>query len=460
MDDQDITEDIERDAHYRPERCFKSAAGRDLLTEVCKQLQNYERYKGRRQRARRPRDQQTFERTVEALLVNALHAPMSGRSDWVAVPLSNQVIGVASRYAAPALNRTLPTLIELMVEPEMDWLRFEPGSRGAFGTGRRSRIAVTKRLTTYAAKHGLTTSDFGVEPAEIIVLKESKEPGESADLRDYADTEQTRRMRADLATINAHLESGDLSVADSVRADTGDRCLRRFFNGGNFDCGGRLFGGFWQPMSKAQRRDALTIDGEDTVTLDFGQMAPRILYGMAGAQPPQGDLYRLRSLEPYRQGVKKVFNAMCFLKDGGSRFPKGTRQLFKPAARWEDIKAAILLYHAPIAKLLLSEPGLRIMRKESDVLVDALLDLVERGITALPVHDALIVPASRQEEASRAMLAAFERLVGVPGLVAPEALANADRMEGLRAVLSAKRPDGPDELTGTHAQDQAEAAAP
>ena len=51
-----------------------------------------------------------------------------------------------------------------------------------------------------------------------------------------------------------------------------DRSLRRIFTKGCFDHGGRLFGGFWQELSKTARFDGLVINDEDIVELDYGQM--------------------------------------------------------------------------------------------------------------------------------------------------------------------------------------------
>jgi len=70
--------------------------------------------------------------------------------------------------------------------------------------------------------------------------------------------------------------------------DETDRFLRRYFNDGSFEQGGRLFGGFWQSLSKAERVSGLTIDEKDIVTLDYAQMAPRVPTGSLGLLLPKG----------------------------------------------------------------------------------------------------------------------------------------------------------------------------
>lgn len=49
-----------------------------------------------------------------------------------------------------------------------------------------------------------------------------------------------------------------------------------------YDNGGRLFGGFWQRMSKAERLMHIKGNGEDVVELDYGLIMPRLVYAFAG----------------------------------------------------------------------------------------------------------------------------------------------------------------------------------
>ncbi len=65
------------------------------------------------------------------------------------------------------------------------------------------------------------------------------------------------------------------------------------FTQDRFDSGGRLFGGFWQRLRKHERRQGLWINGEKAIELDYGQVGPRTLYGLAGQEPPADDLYHL-----------------------------------------------------------------------------------------------------------------------------------------------------------------------
>ena len=109
-----------------------------------------------------------------------------------------------------------------------------------------------------------------------------------------------------------------------------------------------MFGGFWQELNKKQRKNII-IDDEEAVSLDYSQMAQRILYGVCRTRPTTEDCYKIPGYERYRSGIKKVFNAMTFADKQMTRFPKGVKQMFKEDIRFQEVSDAILRYHSGIA---------------------------------------------------------------------------------------------------------------
>jgi hypothetical protein len=217
----------------------------------------------------------------------------------------------------------------------------------------------------------------------------------------------------------------DIDIAlDDVTSDinTNNRKLRRYFTRGDltFNSGGRLFGGFWLEMSKKNRRDYLWLGDEQTCTLDFNNLGPTILYGLAKSTPPEGDAYRVSGFERYRSGIKLVFNCMTFTDAPLKRFPKGVKKEFEQEHRFHWVVHAIKKKHKPIFHLLNSQVGHHIQKIESDIIVICMLMAQKQDIPALPVHDALIFPRSKKEEGIRIMETAFKTLVGVQGQVKEE----------------------------------------
>jgi hypothetical protein len=423
-----LQEQPTNDRPFNPFRIPGTAKAQALVAEVLGQIQSFERVKGLRQRQRRPADQQTFETTVTAAICDLMHRAITCPEGWVSVSLSNQHLGRASRYRPPALGKALPDILDRLSAPEMAFLKMEKGHLGYFGPARRTVIQAGPRLQSRIQAHGINPTDLGESSSqEVIVLKRERDGfWDEGGLVEYEDDEVTRQYRSEMRLINEWLATADIQFDLSILSDSSqhvddtDRHLRRYFTKGSFEKGGRLFGGFWQPMSKRLRRKGLLIDCDEIVTLDFGQMAPRILYGLAGATAGAQDAYLLPGLEAHRQGVKKVLNAVLFADKRLTRFPKGTRELLPARVAFEDVLEKLGQIHAPIRHLFHSEIGHRVQFVESEILVDVLLTLRQQGITGLPVHDAVIIPRSSILEVTAIMLEVFKAHTGLDGLISQE----------------------------------------
>jgi hypothetical protein len=88
------------------------------------------------------------------------------------------------------------------------------------------------------------------------------------------------------------------------------------------------------------------------------------------------------------------------------------RSCFPRGAKVKDEVAAIRERHKAIADWFECGRGLSLQRTESDILVAVLLKLIARGITALPIHDAVLVARSHGETAQHIMEAEARRVTG------------------------------------------------
>jgi len=153
------------------------------------------------------------------------------------------------------------------------------------------------------------------------------------------------------------------------------------------------------------------------VELDYGQMNPRILYGLCGAQPPEDDAYAIPGYQRFRPGVKKVMNSMIFATKRLTRMPKGVRKEFEDQHRVEQVMQAIEAAHPAIKDCFFRGMGHEAQFIESQVLVEVLLSLRDLGVHALPIHDSVVVGRSNKTRAKEVMLSCFLKVVGVQGLV-------------------------------------------
>lgn len=252
----------------------------------------------------------------------------------------------------------------------------------------------------------------------MVALKSAKaHRSAQGRLLEYDDTPFTLEARQRLLTINRHLVEADLSFVGIGSFDINKRALCRSFTNGSFESGGRFFGGCWQPMSKLDRLQYLRLNGEVPVELDYGQIMPRLLYGLAGVAPPQSDLYAVPGFEAYRPGIKKVMAAMAFATAPLKRFPQGTREQFPKRVSISDVTSAIEAAHPAIARYFYTGIGHHCQFLESQILEDVLLQSIAEGFPALPVHDAVIVPTSAAATTKRIMLDTFRRHTGQEGVV-------------------------------------------
>jgi hypothetical protein len=203
--------------------------------------------------------------------------------------------------------------------------------------------------------------------------------------------------------VNTLLQNADITVAnrEGLRfIDERQRFQQRQFTYGSFESGGRLKGGFWSGMSKAERFERIRINGEDVVELDYHGMLPHLLYGKAGLHAPVGDPYAVPGLMiGSRSGIKKLFAALVFDRNlNRSKFPKGTSIYFTEADQQKGCKAVIkciLNHHQSIAHLFGKGLGHHLQWQESQLMVSLLIRVREWGFIGLPVHDCLIVPRSQ-----------------------------------------------------------------
>jgi hypothetical protein len=425
--EQDEAEEQEkrpRDSHFNPWRMPRTEKSKAVVAEVLQQLQAYEDRHQLRQRRRRKADQETFEATVSAIISDLAYHHLMEREAGVYITRSNRYLGSKSRYRPSAYGKTLPDILDRLGSPELAVLDMELGTDCPFGSPLETSIRAGRRLLALVQEHGLQPEDLGLDRAqEVIQLKRSKLGGwDKGDFAEYEDTPETIRYREQMRAINAWLESAVIEFDEYYwpggrPVDTLDRRLRRVFTQGSFDSGGRLFGGFWQSLGKEARRKGLFINREEVVELDYGQMNPRILYGLCGAQPPEGDAYDIPGIKHSRSGVKKVMNAMLFHDKRLVRMPKGVRKFFEERYTVEAVMRAIESAHPAIKDSFFTGIGHQAQCIESQVMVEVLLSLRELRVHALPVHDSVVVGKSSKDKVKEIMLSCFLRVVGVQGLV-------------------------------------------
>lgn len=439
------------------------AAGEALTTLVNDTLRSFDQHEQAtkpRDRARRAGDQRLHLERIEVIVCNLARAvllpPPTGR---LAVRLGHGAKG-RSRYDNPALGGKLfsPTLYVL------DDLGLTKVHRPRTQRGEVASTTPSAWFVGKVVERGITLVDFGRSATEEVVVltrntRAAFDPwgartGQYAHREriDYQETAETGHYRDEVRQINAALKSAELAFVDDGLGpvDVLDRAMRRHFvvHGGQdanrFDQGGRLFGGFWQQLPSS-RRSSLRIDGEPVADLDYSAMFTRLAYARLGATPPPGDLYDMPELRGYRSGVKMAMNCLLFDKsnrrsmwpsemgvgvgDDEEALVRGSEAAEFDARLPEDwtvkrTRAAILNKHPNLKPAWGIQLGYSLMFQESRILIAVLLELLSRNIVALPMHDGLLVAASKAEVAAEVMKATAQDITGIEMLVVPKLVSN------------------------------------
>jgi len=408
------------DRPFNPHRSPQSTSAREAVATVTRQMEAYETVRGLRQRARKESDQASFEQTMTTLVSDLCFHYCLAPEVKVSISLSKQKIGRKSRYTPKVMGKTLPTLLKHMSAPEMAFVEMEKGHRLK---GKQTTLWAGKRLIAIIKQHGLTWRDFSesdTSTTEVIVLRDSHGEWRKGKMLEYTDTPRTLKYRREMERINAYLAAADITfdttscVPRKGPVSPQDRSLRRIFNNGSFTQGGRLYGGFWQEgLKKEERTKGIRIGGERTISLDYSQVCPRILYGMAEAPIPSEDIYTIPKLQGHRDGVKKVLNALLHAKKPLVRAPRDTRPLLSRRMKVAEVVKLIEQAHPALAPYFGTGIGMELMFRESQILVEVLLTLIDHGVVALPVHDAVVVREADEAITRRVMEEVFKKHTGL-----------------------------------------------
>lgn len=416
---------LERSSPFEPLRTLSGSAGDALLARLRPMIEATIL----RRRALRPIDDQRFAHSLNVLVANLVVAAFN-RVDprrFVAISFNtNDYVGTA--VSITVLTRLRDTMIELGL------IEGKPGYRHVVGDkvrhARKTRLRATDRLLALFREHGVGRGSVAwSEERDIIVLREPQ-PGLGAEPEEISATRPVIE-RINGALANAMIELPETSwerVIDRYRSlgegedervlagDVGSTSLTRIFKG-NWNQGGRLYGGWWINLPKVERA-YLTIFGEQTVERDYGRLHPTLLYARVG-RVLDFDIYSVPGFDGpnARELGKRTFNRLINKASPGpvrlSPTALDLEQLPRGAS-FTSYLGAFIEQLRPVAHWFGTGVGVTLQREDSDLALDVLATLLSEGILALPIHDSFIVQRHHQARLVSVMQERFERRYNVP----------------------------------------------
>jgi hypothetical protein len=186
----------------------------------------------------------------------------------------------------------------------------------------------------------------------------------------------------------------------------------------------------YQELSE-EARSKLLLNGEEVVELDYPAMHPHIMYAWEGKQCPDDVYERVMALSGCSRFIAKsvvliAINARSYRSFiGAINLERGklakARVMSQPILYDElkkyrlhpkDIIQSVKKAHPVLEKYIYSGEANRLMLEESDIMTSVLLRLMELGISALPVHDSVIVPIQKRELVKNIMEEAYSQYTG------------------------------------------------
>lgn len=267
--------------------------------------------------------------------------------------------------------------------------------------GKVTRVRATSRLRAMMAKHGLGVGP--VMPITTTVLRPKTLPMPAP----------VRERDQIVKRFNEAASQRSFGWADGL-CSREVYLVRKFKD--DWGKGGRLYGGFWQELSKAERA-SLRIDGEPVTELDFRSMQPCILYGLKGLSLPF-DPYLVPGFNVDREAGKLVYNRLVNRKGTAKRvcpinYAKDLHSAFRSKEEFRAFVAVMEDRLAPISDCFGKEPWGMLQREESELLLSVLTICMDRNIPAYPIHDSLIVKHVDSRAVKNIMLCEFKNRYGV-----------------------------------------------
>ena len=341
------------------------------------------------------------------------HISYSRNKAWYAAPQAKYLQGTDLTYA------TVPAGVDALEKAGI--IEHEKAEARAHGTGWQSRFKLLE--TSGALPDVVRVKQVG----PTLVLR--NDDGVPLPL---PNTDAVWRMQRQLDRINEALRGvriGGPHVLDQVvhcgdgrRIWVGDIRLRRVFNEGRMDRGGRAYDCYQNVPSVI--RSTFTLNGKPVLSHDYKCLHPRLAYAEVGIIVPDGvDLYDIGSSEwEPKKIVKPALNilinaperraahasicrriAVAHGDPAAENTERGTK--FERNRAWQHLVRAygeeanrlidaIIARHRPIEAAFGSGAGLRFQAIDAAIVLTLASRLLTKAdIPCLPVHDEIIAPA-------------------------------------------------------------------
>jgi hypothetical protein len=393
-----------------------------------------------RKRKRTAESLRKFELTLGLVIANALAAQADPRGPAVYYSRARSTYSAHGAYNPDWLTyRILTGVIDGLRRAEI--ISGVVSKATGYGDAPRSTFQATPKLLETLAEHVIRPEDLvrDDDVAPVLILKGPGPKGAKPWLNYNRRAPEIILLDQPVRAYNAFLRDQPLAWTPPANAiedlrqrmdeqgmrrempDPAQRRLRRIYNEGRWDRGGRFYGGWWEQVP-ADLRQFITIDQQRTVELDFGGFLPRALYHREGINF-DGDAYDIPEIREacvrrkmdwrgvVRPSIKRMFAVIL-----NSQSPKGRHRVSDITLpnRMSTTRGYQLIeqHHHRIEKWFHKGVGLEIMNGESNICQRILTAAMAENIVVLSIHDSFRVQERHGDWLQQAMIEAYRDAFG------------------------------------------------
>ena len=324
-------------------------------------------------------------------------------------------------------------------------VKLQTGYHGlGYERGRASTLGVGPRLGEFSQP---VVMELDVKSLPLLVVDER--PVFGNDALDLAKTRSAKASLESRALINRleriYDEARKLNrdywnkmMIDARDTGSKQKCfgrvgLTRIFNDGLM---GRWFqkGEMSYQQLSGKERVKLLLNGERVTEIDYSAMHPHILYAWESKQCPDDfytgimdqcgcDRFVAKSIVLIAINASSYVSLVGAINNNKAEQERANKnravpepilycELKKCGLKPKEVVEAIKIVHPVIGKYIYSASANKLMLVESDIMTSVLLKLMRLGVSALPVHDSVIVPSRHKDTARRVMRDTYREHTG------------------------------------------------
>jgi hypothetical protein len=343
-----------------------------------------------------------------------------------------------SRYNALHISKLTAEVVDVLVEAGLLFQAIGYSDRVS-KRGRVTRIWPTPSLIKAFEEARFGPMDIGVyADRETVILRD-----EAGNDIEYDDDDNTNRMRTTIQSYNSLLRRTFIDIPELderfIRITDGgmdsrlyvtqnDKFVRRIFNRGSFEDGGRLYGGWWQRCPKEWRAQ-IFINDQPVTELDYSGLHPVLLYASEGIdywREIGGDPYAIRipGMEAFNDQRLRKLAKRLFLIAINARDDKAACSAFRadaeassPEKRMSNglllsLLDALREKHPKIAHLIATDQGIKLQNLDAHIAERIIERFTGKRVPVLAIHDSFIVPLAYGNVLRHEMVRAFVEITG------------------------------------------------